>query len=151
VRAFLVVGLVVASVACTADEPLRDRPGAVVRFAGTDAVLAVDVADTPAERRRGLMGVEHLPRNGGMAFVFRRPVSSVFWMKDTLIPLSIAFVDEQGEIVTIRDMEPCRSDACPRYAAARPYVLAVEANRGWYQEHGVRVGDRAELEVMAHR
>jgi uncharacterized membrane protein (UPF0127 family) len=97
------------------------------------------------------MGVERLPGNEGMAFVYDEPVEHSFWMKDTLIPLSVAFIDDAGKVVGLREMEPCRADPCPTYGVEMPYVLAVEANRGWFDDHGVEVGDRAELRVMADR
>jgi hypothetical protein len=68
-------------------------------------------------------------------------------MKDTSIPLSIAFVDDRGRIVSIRRMRPCRSDPCRIYRSDAPYVLAIEANVGWFERSGVRVGDRAVLET----
>jgi uncharacterized membrane protein (UPF0127 family) len=136
--------------ACAGSHTVPDRPPSTVTFEGSEAVLYVDVADTPSARRRGLMGVADLPSDQGMAFVFDDPASSTFWMKDTLIPLSIAFVDQSGEVITIREMEPCGADPCPTYAADRPYVLAIEANQGWFEDRGIRVGDRADLEVMAY-
>jgi uncharacterized membrane protein (UPF0127 family) len=112
------------------------------------ASLSVQLATTEADRRRGLQGVETLPPSQGMAFVFDEPVSASFWMKDTLIPLSIAFVDQGGEVIGIREMEPCEADPCPTYGVDRPFVLAIEANRGWFRRAGVEVGDRATLRVM---
>jgi uncharacterized membrane protein (UPF0127 family) len=128
--------------------PATDGPPATVTFS-EDAVLHVEVADEAQERRTGLMSVEDLPADEGMAFVFDGPVSTGFWMKDTPLPLSIAFVGEDGRVVAILDMEPCEADPCPLYAPGRPYVLAVEANRGWFDDRGVEPGDRAELEVVA--
>ncbi|HXF36437.1 MAG TPA: DUF192 domain-containing protein, partial [Actinomycetota bacterium] len=112
---------------------------------GERVVLRVEVADAPAERARGLMGRERLPADAGMVFLFPRPTRAGFWMKDTLIPLSIAFWDEGGRIVAILDMEPCRRDPCPLYRPEAAYVGAVEANRGFFQRHGVEVGDEVEL------
>ena len=66
-------------------------------------------------------------------------------MKDTLIPLSIAFWDEDGRIVGIQDMEPCTADPCPTYGSPEPYVGALEVNQGFFDEHGVVIGDRIEL------
>jgi hypothetical protein len=150
-KRIVVITVTAALVACTGSDTNPDRPPSTVTFEGSDAVLSVEVADDAEERRRGLMGVEDLPEDQGMAFVFDEPVSSTFWMKDTLIPLSIAFVDENGRVIGLREMEPCRADPCPTYGADGPYVLAVEANAGWFREHGVQPGDRAELEVMADR
>jgi uncharacterized membrane protein (UPF0127 family) len=67
-------------------------------------------------------------------------------MKDTLVPLSIAFVDESGHVIDVLDMQPCETDACPSYGIDEPFVLAIEANLGWFDEHGVGAGDRAELQ-----
>ena len=116
---------------------------------GGKAQLDVWVADSDAERQRGLMEVEQLAANHGMAFVFDAPTDGAFWMKDTLIPLSIAFVDGSGTIVTVREMEPCPGDPCPTYEADAPYVLAVEANAGYFEGAGIGVGDRARLTETA--
>lgn len=131
-----------------ADSP--NRPPSTVSFEGTDALLSVDVANEPVEQRRGLMDVEELPADQGMAFLFDEPTDSTFWMKDTLIPLSIAFVDESDQVIGMRDMQPCQSDPCPSYGVDEPYVLAIEANLGWFDEHGIEAGDKAELRVAAY-
>jgi uncharacterized membrane protein (UPF0127 family) len=80
-----------------------------------------------------------------MAFLWGRPTDSSFWMQDTLIPLSIAFVDASGQIVTTQEMTPCTTDPCTTYEASAPYTMAVEANAGWFREHGIEVGDSAAL------
>jgi uncharacterized membrane protein (UPF0127 family) len=149
-RWLLVGAFLLGSTACTDSPHLRDRPASEVTFEGSDAVLYVDVADDAEERLRGLMGVHHLPEDQGMAFVFERPVTTGFWMKDTLIPLSIAFVDEDDRVVGLKEMEPCAADPCPSYGVDEPYVMAIEANTGWFEDHGVREGERAELEVVAY-
>jgi uncharacterized membrane protein (UPF0127 family) len=120
-----------------------NQPG-VAAFS-RDAVLRIDVADDDASREQGLMGVTHLPADRGMAFVWTEPTDATFWMKDTLIPLSIAFWDETGKIVGIRDMDPCTADPCPTYASPKPYVGALEVNQGFFEEHGVVIGDHIEL------
>lgn len=143
--------VVLAPMGCTAGDEHRDRPPSEVTFEGSDAVLYVEVADEAEERRRGLMGVHHLPEDEGMAFVFEQPVTTGFWMKDTLIPLSIAFLDEDHRVVGLDEMEPCAAEPCPSYRADEPYVVAIEANAGWFEDHGVQEGDGAELEVMAYQ
>ena len=145
------VAIALGLMACGRTGSRPDDPSSRVTFEGSDAVLSVEVADTPAERRHGLMGVEELAADEGMAFVFGDPVTSGFWMKDTAIPLSIAFVDVNDRIVGVREMEPCRADPCPTYAVGRPYVLAIEANAGWFGEHGIGAGDRVAFEVTAYR
>jgi uncharacterized membrane protein (UPF0127 family) len=117
----------------------------VFRSGGVEHSLSVRIADSESERAEGLMGVRNLPADEGMAFVFQDPSSATFWMQDTLIPLAIAFVGEDGHILTITEMTPCRTDPCPTYAADGPYTLAVEANAGWFGANGVGVGDEALL------
>jgi uncharacterized protein len=104
------------------------------------------VAETSEAHQRGLAGRRALAPDSGMAFVFGEPVRARFWMKDTLIPLSIAFWGRDGRIVSIMDMPLCRADPCPSYRASTPYVGALEVNLGFFRRHRVRVGDRIELE-----
>jgi uncharacterized membrane protein (UPF0127 family) len=112
-----------------------------------EAVLRVRIARTEDEREQGLMHVDSLPEDAGMAFVWDDPTDASFWMKDTLIPLSIAFVDASGRVESIREMRPCSSDPCPLYTSDGPFVVAVEANAGWFDRHGIAVGDRFGLET----
>ena len=89
------------------------------------------------------MGVTDLPENHGMAFMWTSPTDATFWMKDTLIPLSIAFVGQDGKVITILEMTPCTADPCTTYAADAPYTMAIEADANWFEDHGVAVGDEA--------
>ena len=107
--------------------------------------LEVQVANEDAERVTGLMGRDSLAPYDGMAFVWDAPVETSFWMKDTLLPLSIAFWDEEGRIVSILDMAPCRADPCPTYAPGEPFVGALEVERGELVRRGVAVGGLVEL------
>jgi uncharacterized protein len=117
-----------------------------VSTAEGSATLHVAIADTDASRERGLMERTNLPPDAGMAFLWAgQSTTSTFWMKDTLIPLSIAFWDASGRIVAIREMTPCTTDTCPTYGASVPYLGAVEANAGWFQRQGVHAGDRIDL------
>ncbi|HXF73838.1 MAG TPA: DUF192 domain-containing protein [Actinomycetota bacterium] len=136
---------------CGGGAPARPEPrGARIAFRTDRGVVRTGplwVARTPEERARGLMGVRRLPGDGGMAFLFERPTRGPFWMKDTPLPLSIAFWDRAGRVVAILDMEPCRSDPCPLYRPGVAYVGAVEMRQGWFEEHGVEVGDAVELQL----
>ncbi len=107
---------------------------------GEDVELLVEIADAPDERARGLMLRESMPEDHGMLFVFEAETKAGFWMKDTLIPLSIAFISATGIVVDILDMEPLSEQL--RYSA-QPYAYAVEANRGWFQRNRIEAGDRA--------
>ena len=112
----------------------------------TDTVrLQVQIADTDPARRAGLQHRRHLAPDAGMAFVFDRPTTAGFWMKDTPIPLDIAYWGPGGRIVAILHMTPCRGDPCPVYAPDHPYEGAVESNRGFFGLHGVAVGDVVRL------
>jgi uncharacterized membrane protein (UPF0127 family) len=91
------------------------------------------------------MGRPRLAPDAGMVFLFGGPASGGFWMKDTLIPLSIAFWDQSGRILRILHMTPCRADPCPIYSPDVTYVGAVETNMGWFAAHGVQRGDRLSL------
>ena len=149
-KTFAVAVALVGMITCSGSDDHPDRPPSTVAFEGTDALLYVEIADEPEEQRRGLMGVSSLASDEGMAFVFDEPVDSTFWMKETLIPLSIAFVDEEDLVIDVRDMQPCEADPCPSYGVDEPYVLAIEANLSWFDDHGIEAGDRAELRVMAY-
>jgi uncharacterized membrane protein (UPF0127 family) len=150
VKTFAVAISLAGLVACTGTDHPPARPPSTVTFGGSDAVLHVEIADKADEQREGLMGVETLPEDEGMAFVFEKPVDTTFWMRDTLIPLSVAFVDDAGRVIGVRDMEPCEADPCPTYGVDQPFVLAIEANLGWFDRAGIEVGDRAELRVSAY-
>jgi uncharacterized membrane protein (UPF0127 family) len=104
--------------------------------------LRVEIADNDARREQGLMFRRRLAAKAGMAFVWRRDVEGAFWMKNTLIPLSIAFYDARGRIVRIMDMAPCQADPCPVYDPKTPYRGALEVNRGAFRRWKVKVGDR---------
>jgi len=113
---------------------------------GEEVEVRVEVADTDPERARGLMGRTALAEDRGMLFVFEEEQVLSFWMKDTLIPLSIAYMDSEGRIVDIQDMKALDDDP-PHYTSAEPARYALEVNKGFFEERGVEVGDRAELPV----
>ncbi len=118
-------------------------PGRLVELGVGGRRVLVEIADDPAERSRGLMHRESLPEDQGMLFVYPEERDSLgFWMKNTLIPLDIAFVDRELRIVDIQRMEPL--DETTRYSVA-PAMYALEMNAGWFEKHGVRVGDRIEF------
>ena len=98
----------------------------------------VEIVRTPEERARGLMGRKHLAEDEGMLFIFEKEVYHSFWMKDTLLPLSIAFIDRGGKILKIADMEPLTLDSHP---PPKPILYALEMKRGWFLTNGVQVGD----------
>lgn len=112
-----------------------------------DKSLKVSLAITPKQQKRGLMNIQGmppmvLPEDQGMLFVYRREEMISFWMKNTTIPLSIAFIDKKGVIKEIKDMEPgSRASVRP----SRPAQYALEVNRGWFSRNNVKVGDKLKL------
>jgi uncharacterized protein len=107
--------------------------------------LNVEIAANGRARTVGLMGRPTLAPNAGMVFVFDGPHGGGFWMKNTLIPLSIAFWDQSGQILRILHMVPCKADPCPVYYPGVAYVGAVETNKGWFAAHAVQRGDRVSM------
>ena len=128
--------------------PLHPRidelPETTVEIGTDDNVFEVValVAASPEQRQRGLQEVEDLPDGTGMLFLFNRDRTSGFWMKDTVVPLEIAFVAADGRIVEILSMEPCEEEPCEIYAPEESYRAALEVPDGWLTERGVRAGDR---------
>jgi uncharacterized membrane protein (UPF0127 family) len=100
-------------------------------------VIRAEVADSNASRAQGLMRRTSLPPNGGMLFVFDEDAIHCMWMKNTLIPLSVAFIDERGAIVNIADMQPHSEQS---HCAARPARYALEMTQGWFAQRGIRAG-----------
>ena len=116
----------------------------IINSGGQRVEVPVEIAATEAARERGLMGRTALAEDAGMLFVFDREQPLAFWMKDTLIPLSIAYIDSNGRIVDIQDMQPL--DETP-HPSAEPARYALEVNQGFFAARGIQVGDRAELPV----
>jgi uncharacterized protein len=121
---------------------IDDWDAALVRVVGRNLEVAVRVATTPGQRSRGLMGVPSLPDGAGMLFVFERPWSGGFWMRDTLVPLDIAFAEANGTIVAVDSMIPCTADPCPLHDPGISYRAALEVPAGWLEANGVGPGDR---------
>jgi len=122
--------------------------GRVTAADGSTCDVCLWAASTPAEEARGLMGVTDLGGADGMVFRFASPVTTQFWMRDTVMPLSIAFYAPDGTFVSATDMEPCLTgpaDACARYAAAAPYVNAIEVPKGGLEALLMTEGSRLEL------
>jgi uncharacterized membrane protein (UPF0127 family) len=110
---------------------------------GSAPALSVEVAATHAARQHGLMDRDELAADRGMLFLFPEQTTSAFWMFQTRVPLSIAFVDGD-RVVSIAEMEPCPStdgSGCPTYPPAGPYTFAVEAPAGHFSDAGVQPGD----------
>ena len=127
-----------AAVACVPDS------GTIELVVG-GAVFRVERAVTPEQRREGLMYRDRLGEREGMLFVFEEERMLSFWMRNTSLPLSIAFIDARGVIVHITDLEPYSETPVPSRVPAR---FALEVNRGAFERAGVAVGDVVELPAV---
>jgi uncharacterized membrane protein (UPF0127 family) len=121
-----------------------------VRGSGPPVTVRLEVAADPASRSRGLSGRRSVPPNTGMVFLYPVDTTGGFWMKDTLVPLSIAFVAANGQVVSTNEMVPCQADPCPVYQPARPYRYAVELPAGALAAAGVGPGSLV-LPLQANR
>jgi uncharacterized membrane protein (UPF0127 family) len=110
---------------------------------GPATTVRLEVAADPAARARGLMGRTKVPEGAGMVFLYPADVTEAFWMKNTLVPLSIAFVAADGRVVSVAEMTPCTADPCPTYAPAGSYRYAVELAAGSFG--AARVGPGAKV------
>jgi uncharacterized protein len=133
--------LLAAIAALTAADFQRGTATITTR-SGAKVVLRVEIARTSADRQQGLMHRRSLAPRAGMVFAYPADTSGGFWMKNTLIPLDIAFADRRGRIVRILTMRPCLRDPCRIYSPGVAYRTALEVNAGSFRRWNVRVGDR---------
>lgn len=117
--------------------PAKPLPVTTVKVASH--ALRVEVVSTPEQRSRGLMFREKMARNDGMLFIFDEPGYHAMWMMNTFIPLSVAFVDGEGRILNIEDMQPKTLES---HAAQGPARYAIETNIGWFAERKIKAGDK---------
>lgn len=113
---------------------------ALITTGGEHHPLCLRIAKTAAERQRGLMHLQLLQPNQGMLFLYPSSSHEPFWMKNTPLPLSIAFLDQNRHIQEVLQMGPCSQDPCPHYRAERPYHSALEMESGRFQKLGIKRG-----------
>jgi uncharacterized protein len=104
--------------------------------------IDVEIARTSEEQSRGLMYREQLNESSGMLFIFNDPTIRYFWMKNTLIPLDIIFIDENKSIINIEDAIPCKNDPCSTYSSKRGAKYVLEVNQGYCLMNGIKEGDK---------
>ena len=107
-------------------------------FAGMN-VIDAQLALTPEQRQIGLMLRKDMPQHEGMLFVFEQPSQQCFWMKNTLLPLTAAFVTDDGTIVNLADMKPQTMDS---HCSAQPVRYVLEMNQGWFAKKGIKAGSK---------
>ena len=102
-------------------------------------IVKAEVAQTPDQRGVGLMHRKTMPANDGMLFVFEQLAPQCFWMKNTLLPLSIAFLADDGTVTSIADMAPGSLDS---HCSSQPVRYALEMNQGWFAKRGIKPGSK---------
>lgn len=140
-----------ASVAAASAVPWITPPPdqGLPRLSLGDTSLLIELACTADQQQQGLMFRRDLPEQRGMLFVFAQERVLSFWMRNTYVPLSIAYIDAKGKIVDLQDMQPLDETGHPSAAPAR---YALEVKQGWFKRHGVAVGDQIKLDSFcAHR
>jgi len=101
--------------------------------------IDAQVAQATSERQTGLMHRKEMPQHEGMLFVFEQPATQCFWMKNTLLPLTAAFVADDGTIVNLADMKPLALDS---HCSTKPVRYVLEMNQGWFAKKAIKAGTR---------
>ena len=117
------------------DSPQLDLPR--LKLSAGMHQIDAQVALTPEQRAIGLMFRREMPQHEGMLFVFEQPAGQCFWMKNTLLPLSAAFVADDGTIVNLADMKPQTTDS---HCSQQPVRYVLEMNQGWFGKKGIKAG-----------
>lgn len=141
--AFFVLALALGTFASAQNQPQMH----LQRTALTAGIhrMEVQIAATPEQRMIGLMYRESMPENEGMLFVFAEPSKQCFWMKNTDLPLSAAFIQDDGTIVNIEDMKPQTTDS---HCSLRPVRFVLEMNKGWFAKKGLGRGSKLQGPVF---
>jgi uncharacterized membrane protein (UPF0127 family) len=133
-----VMGLAAGFAAATAQEVPQPRLPTVTLTAGMHNIVA-EVARTPLQRQIGMMMRTTMAQHEGMLFVFDEPSPQCFWMRNTLLPLSIAFIADDGTIVNVAEMQPKSDDS---HCSDKPVRYALEMNQGWFSKRGLKAGTK---------
>jgi uncharacterized protein len=143
-RLFMVVIAMIAFSVCGEDRPATVLPTRTLTMEGASKTerLVVELATTGAQQQQGLMFRQLMPEDAGMLFLFGRETRGGFWMKDTYIPLDIAYLARDGTVQQIFHAKPLDTTIL---APAQPYWHVIELNAGWFERHGMGVGSRLEI------
>jgi uncharacterized membrane protein (UPF0127 family) len=129
-----------------AQEPQTNLPR--VKLSAGMHQIDAQLAQTPEQRTIGLMFRKAMPQHEGMLFVFEQPSQQCFWMKNTLLPLSAAFIDDKGTVVNVEEMKPQTLES---HCSAKPVRYVLEMNQGWFARKGIRPGAKLEGAPFAQR
>ena len=133
----VVLGLALVQTAAAQESPQLNLPR--VKLSAGMHQIDAQVAQTPAQRQVGLMHRRDMPQHEGMLFVFEQPATQCFWMKNTLLPLTAAFIADDGTIVNLADMKPQTEDS---HCSAKPVRFVLEMNQGWFGKKNLKAGSR---------
>lgn len=131
----LALALIFAGAGLAQDRPQTDLPR--IRLSAGMHQIDSQVAATPQQRAIGLMFRKEMPQHEGMLFVFEQPAVQCFWMKNTLLPLTAAFLEDDGTIVNLADMKPQTENP---HCSGKPVRYVLEMNQGWFVKKGVKPG-----------
>ena len=143
-RAGAIAVLCLAALASAQEGPQKLAP---VRLNAGIHNINAELASTPQQREIGLMFRTAMPANDGMLFAFEQPAQQCFWMRNTLIPLSVAFIGDDGSVVNIDDMKPQTLDS---HCSAKPVRFVLEMNEGWFAKRGIKAGSRLRGGPLGH-
>lgn len=153
-RGLVVVGLAAAAVAMALASPVaRAQEGPQMNLQRVELTVGMhridaQVALAPEERQTGLMYRKEMPQFEGMLFVFEQPAQQCFWMKNTLLPLTAAFVADDGTIVNLEDMKPQTLDS---HCSSKPVRYVLEMNKGWFAQKGIKAGTKLAGKPFSHK
>jgi uncharacterized protein len=141
-RKFSLLALLVYSIGYPAGAAAQDEPQLKLQriklSAGMHQIDA-QLAQTPEQRQTGLMWRKEMPQHEGMLFIFEQPSQQCFWMKNTLLPLTAAFVADDGTIVNLEDMKPQTTEP---HCSTKPVRYVLEMNKGWFAKKGIQAGSK---------
>jgi uncharacterized protein len=129
--------VVFAGLATAQEKPQTELPR--VKLSAGMYLIDAQVAQTPQQRQIGLMHREQMPAQEGMLFIFEQAETQCFWMKNTLLPLTAAFVADDGVVVNLADMKPQTTES---HCSDKPVRYVLEMNQGWFAKRGIKAGSR---------
>ncbi len=136
-RALVALPLLAVALLCSAEDGQPKL--ATTRLSAGIHNIQAEVAQTPDQREIGLMYRKAMAANEGMLFAFEEPGQQCFWMKNTLLPLSVAFVADDGTIVNLDDMKPLTLDG---HCSTKQVRFVLEMNQGWFAKRGIKAGEK---------
>ena len=139
---FLVIFLLIFLASCA-----ENSDQVLINNGKEDIIINVQIADDNEERMKGLMFIEKLDENGGMLFIFEKEDYQAFWMKNTLIPLDMIFINDELQIVDIKNAIPCKRDPCAIYTSKQPARYVLEVNGGFAAKNSIDKYDKITLKL----